>query len=112
MDGDDGGLPHLRVAHQRIFKIDGTDPLAARLDQILRAIRDTHVALAVDGRDIAGPEPAVGSPLVVPGDGLEITRGDPWPSYLELAHRLTILWTHSIGVDCSNVDERHRQSLP
>ena len=35
------------------------DPLAAGLDDVLRAVGDAHVALGVDRHDVAGLEPAV-----------------------------------------------------
>src|SRR5438105_781877 len=111
MNGDDRGFLNLRVRHERIFKIDGTDPLATRLDQILRAICDSHVTLTVDGRHISRSEPAIGSPFVTLGTGLEVTRGDPGTSDLELAHCPAVLWADSVRVNRANLDEWYRQSL-
>ena len=36
---------HGRMAHQRIFQIDGADPFAARFDQVLAAVDDFDIAL-------------------------------------------------------------------
>ena len=40
--------------------VDRADPLAARLDDVLAAVGDLHVAVGIDRRDVAGGEPAVG----------------------------------------------------
>src|SRR3546814_12853251 len=37
---DHGGLGDLRVAHQLVLEVDRADPLAARLDDVLRAIHE------------------------------------------------------------------------
>ena len=42
-----------------IFDIDGADPLAARLDDVLGAIGDLHRPVLVDIGDVAGVEKAV-----------------------------------------------------
>src|SRR2546422_11307129 len=98
------------MRHQRIFKIDGTDPFAARLDQIFRPIREPHVTLAIDRRDISGAEPAIGSPFVALGVRLKVTGSDPWTSNFQLAHRLTVFRTDAVRINRTDVDERRRQS--
>src|SRR2546425_6211721 len=111
-NSDNGGFVNLRVRHQRVFEIDGANPFASRLDQILRTIGDSHVTLAVDRRDVSRSEPAIAGPFVMLGIGLEVTRCDPWTTNFQLSHRLTISWTNAIRVDRANVDERYGQSLP
>src|SRR5690606_11415209 len=56
---DDGRLGDIRVADGQVFQIDGGDPLAAGLDDVLGAVGDLHVAVAVDMRDVARVEPAL-----------------------------------------------------
>ena len=58
-DGDHRGLEHVGMAHHRILELDRRDPLAAGLDDVLGAVRDGHVTLAVERADVAGAEPAV-----------------------------------------------------
>src|SRR5438034_98610 len=84
--GDDGRLEDLRVRHDHVLEVDARDPLAAGLDQVLRAVGDLHVALGVDRRDVARPEPAV---FGEPGGRLRVVvvgAGDPGAAHLELAH--------------------------
>ena len=54
------------MGHDRILKVDGADPLAARFDQVLGPVSDLHVTVAVDVGDIAGTEPAI---LIKAGPG-------------------------------------------
>ncbi len=65
------------------------DPLAAGLDDVLRAVGDAHVALGVDGHDVAGLEPAVLREAVL-ALVAEVRRRDPRAAHLELAHRLAV----------------------
>ena len=85
------------MAHQGILQIDRTDPLAAGLDQVLGAVGDLHVALGVDGGDVAGPQPAVVGPLVAELVRIVIGGGDPGPARLQLAHGLAVP-RHQSGV--------------
>ncbi|MNP46977.1 hypothetical protein D3C76_1410120 [compost metagenome] len=48
-----------RVTNDGVFQIDRGDPFTAGLDDILGAVRDLHVAVRVDGGDVAGIEPTV-----------------------------------------------------
>ena len=43
-----------------VLQRDRADPFAAGLDHVLRAVGDLHEAVGIDGRDVAGGEPAVG----------------------------------------------------
>src|SRR3569832_2220503 len=63
-DRDDGRFGDGRVRHQRVFEVDGTDPLAARLDQVLRSVGDAQEPEFVDRRDVARAQPAVFSEFV------------------------------------------------
>ena len=76
LDADHGGFRHLGVADREILQVDRGDPLAARLDDVLGAVGDLHVAVAVDGGDVAGVEEAVvvedcspSSSVIGPGHG-------------------------------------------
>ena len=56
---DHRGFGHLGMADRQVLQVDRGDPFAARLDHVLGAVGDLHVAVAVDGRDVAGVEEAV-----------------------------------------------------
>ena len=58
-DADDRSLRDLRMADREIFQIDRGYPFAAGLDHVLGAVGDLHIAVRIDGRDIAGIEEAV-----------------------------------------------------
>ena len=77
---DDRRLDHAGAADRGILEVDRANPFAARLDHILGAVDDLHVAVGVDRRDVAGVEPAVGVedvavPLAVAA--AEVARDDP-----------------------------------
>ena len=57
-DADHGGLRHLGMADREIFQVDRGNPFAAGLDHVLGAVGDLHVAVLVDGGDVAGVEEA------------------------------------------------------
>ena len=46
------------MRHGNVLHVDGADPFAARLDDILAAIGDPHIAIGVDSGHIARGEPA------------------------------------------------------
>ena len=85
--GDHGRLLHGRVAHERVLERDRRDPLAARLDEVLRAVLDLDVAVRLDRDDVAGLEPAVVGPAVARLRRVVVRRRDPRSAHLELAHR-------------------------
>src|SRR5579862_198293 len=89
-DRDHSRLRHGRMGHERVLELDGRDPLAARLDHVLRAILDLDEAPRADGNDVAGPEPAVRRPAVRALGRVEVGRSDPRAAHLELAHRLVV----------------------
>src|SRR5262245_1688583 len=59
LDADHGGLRHRGMADREVLQIDRGDPLAAGLDHVLGAIRHLHIAIAIDGGDVAGVEEAL-----------------------------------------------------
>ena len=63
-DRDHRRLGDRRVPHQRVLELDGRDPLAARLDHVLRAVLDLMKPRGCDRDDVAGLEPAVVRPAV------------------------------------------------
>ena len=58
-DGDDGRLEHVGMRDHQILDLDRGDPFAAGLDDVLQAVRQLHITIGIDGRDVAGAEPAV-----------------------------------------------------
>src|SRR5262245_18044593 len=99
------------MRHQCSFEIDGTDPRAARLDQVLRPIRDTQVIVAIDGRNVSCSKPAVFGPLIPLTRGLEVSRRDPWSANFQFAHRFSIVGTDAAGVNDANIYEWHGHAL-
>src|SRR5438132_4507305 len=57
-------LEHRRVRHQCVLQLDRGDPLAAGLDDVLRAVGELEVPVFVDGPDVAGAEPSVLEPVL------------------------------------------------
>uniref|UniRef100_A0A0N4ZXM1 LigA n=1 Tax=Parastrongyloides trichosuri TaxID=131310 RepID=A0A0N4ZXM1_PARTI len=53
---DDGGQGDLRMADGDVLDVDGADPLAARLDDVLGAVGDLHEAVGVNAGDVARVE--------------------------------------------------------
>jgi hypothetical protein len=51
------------VAVERVLDLDRRDVLAARDDDVLRAVLDLDIAVGVGDREIAGMEPAAGKRL-------------------------------------------------
>ena len=45
------------MTHRQVFELDRADPLSSRLDQVLDSIRDVHVPIGVDRRDVPRREP-------------------------------------------------------
>ena len=55
---------HVLVAVQHVLDLQRRDVLAARNDDVLRAVLDLDVAVGLDHREIAGAEPAAGEALL------------------------------------------------
>ena len=83
-DGDDRGLGDGGVSHERVLERDRRDPLAARFDEIFRAILDLDEAVGMDRDDVARPEPAVVRPAIRTLVRLVVGGGDRGPTHLEL----------------------------
>src|SRR5258708_4910870 len=47
------------MADSEVLEVDGGNPLATRFDDVLGAVGDLHVAVTVDGGDVAGVEEAL-----------------------------------------------------
>src|SRR5262245_63364939 len=111
-DGDDRRLGDRLVPHERVLERDRGDPLAARLDEVLRAILHLDEAVRVDAHDVAGPEPAVVRPsarhVLV---GLVVGGCDRRAAHLELAHRLAVPRDEPFGATSTDLDERDREPL-
>ena len=58
-DADHRRLQDVGMAGGHILERNRADPLAARLDDVLRAVGERDIAVRVDGRDVAGLEPAL-----------------------------------------------------
>ena len=100
-----------RMAHERVLERDRRDPLAARLDEVLRAVLHLDEAVGVDGHDVAGPEPAVVRPAVGALLRLEVRGRDRRATHLELAHRLAVPGDEAVGAAGADLDERDREPL-
>ncbi|MNG09285.1 hypothetical protein D3C84_927000 [compost metagenome] len=88
---DHCGFSYSRVTNRDVFQIDRGYPFAAGLDHIFGAIGDLHVAIRVDGGDVAGIEPAI---LIQDRAALatEIAVGDPGPFDQQMTEGLAIAW--------------------
>src|SRR5688500_7083009 len=115
-DGDDDrALVPLRVAHPDhrrlgdrrmrdgdVLEIDRADPLAARLDHVLRAVGDLDITLRIDGADIAGGKPAVLERVAALA--FEVAFDHPRTPHLQVAERLAVPWQlASILVDDAQI---------
>src|SRR6516225_3798312 len=87
-NADHRRLRDLGVSDRKVLDVDGRDPLAAGLDDVLGAVRDVHIAVAIDGRDVAGIEVAfsIENIIVLPVIGACNGR----PTHLEAAERPAI----------------------
>lgn len=59
VDGDDRCLEYIGMKNGRVFDLDGRNPFAARLDDVLRPVGKFNVSVGVYGRDISSAEPTV-----------------------------------------------------
>ena len=100
------------MGHQLVLEVDGGDPLAARLDQILGAVTDPQVAVLVDRDHVSGHEPTVLGELLRALTAVVGAR-DPRPTHLELPHRRVIPRDQlAVLAARADLDERRCESLP
>src|SRR6185437_1643392 len=85
-------LCDIGMAHRDVLDIDRADPFAAGFDHILGAVDDLHIAIGIDGRDVAGAEPPL---LIQRGRGrflvIVICADHPRTAYQKLAARDAVM---------------------
>src|SRR4051812_49387444 len=86
---DDGRFGDGGMTDGDVLDLDGRDPFAAGLDDILGAVGDGHVTVSVNGRDIASVEPSLrieGIRSLV----AKMTARDRRPAHLQMSERLAV----------------------
>ena len=58
-NADHRSFGHARASHGQVLDVDRTDPLAARLDDVLGAIGEPNGIVVVKDRNVAAVEPAI-----------------------------------------------------
>src|SRR6476620_900677 len=89
-DRDHGGLDHVRVGHHGVLEVHRRDPLAAGLDQVLGAVDELDVGVALELCDVAGAQPAVIGELLARIRGRGVAPCEPRATDLELAAALGV----------------------
>ncbi len=98
------------MADDRVLQLDRGDPLATRLDDVLRPVGQRDVVQGVDPADVAGTQPAVVELLRVVV--AVVAPGDPGPADLELADRLPVRGQFdAVVVDDAKIHARDRPAL-
>jgi hypothetical protein len=93
-------------------ELDRADPLAARLDHVLRAVDDGQVAVRIDRPDVAGRQPPVGAERVA-ALVAEIAAQDERSAHVEVPGGLAVVRElAALAVDDLDVDAEHRTALP
>src|SRR6266403_347471 len=115
-NADYGGFFYGRMTHQGVFEVDGTDPFAAGLHQILGAVDDFDEAFVVHGGDVAGLEPAVLGPPMGLVWRTVVTGGHPRAAHFELAGSFAIAGSFGVfpvgaGTHDAELDERGGPAL-
>src|SRR5262245_6565013 len=102
------------AGERRVLHVDGADPLAARLYEILGAVDDDEPAVGRDLGDVAGGEPAL--PVDLPGGGLrvvEVARHDRRAAHEQFARGLAVRRrAPALVVDHLELDAEHAPALP
>src|ERR1039458_7112217 len=112
-NGDYRRFANFRMRDQSVLQIDGTDPLAARLNQGFRPVHDSQIAFGINRSDIAGAKTSVFGPFVVFHRQVVIARGYPGPAQLHFSHSFSVPCNFALLVDPSPFHERNRySSLP
>src|SRR6267142_2187629 len=110
LDADYRGLGDRRMRDGDVLEVDRADPLAARLDHVLRAVGDLDVAVGIDGADITRGEPLVAQRIAALA--LEIALDDPRPAHLQVAEGLAVpRQLLAVLADDAQVDAEQRAAL-
>ena len=78
------------MRHQLVLQLDRRDPLAAGLDEVLRAVDEAHLAALVHRRHVARAQPAVVGEALGGARVVVVGRGDPVAAGLQLAARRAV----------------------
>src|SRR5947207_2848784 len=91
------------------LELHGADPLAARLDEVLRAVLHDDVRALADGDDVSSAEPAVVGEARASFIrlALVVLTNYERPAHLELSHRLAVPGYESVLAPSADLDERH-----
>ena len=81
---------YIGVGEGKILQVNGTDPFAAGLNDVLRAIGNLHEAIGVDGGYIAGGEPAVRRKRI-PTFTLKVFAHDPGATHQQIAEGFAVV---------------------
>ena len=104
-DADHRRFRYRGMRDRDVLQIDRADPFAARLDHVLGAIGDLHVAVGIERGHIAGGEPAVSQS---PAFALEIAARDPGPAHHQvtkgtaIARQFPAFAVHDLHVDAED----------
>src|SRR5437762_4314318 len=110
LDADHRRFSDGRVRHRDALEVDRADPLAARLDHVLGAVGDLHVAVWIQRRDIAGGEPAL--PERIAALALEVALDHPASAHLQVAEGLAVVGKlASVLADNPHVHAEDRPAL-
>ncbi|MPL88378.1 hypothetical protein SDC9_34398 [bioreactor metagenome] len=106
--GDDGRFHHFGVLVEHVLDLDRGDVLAARDDDVLRAVLQLDIAIGVHHPEVARGEPAAGKGLVGGGGVLEVPLHHVVAAHEDLAHRHAIGRHRLLGVGVRHHDLFHR----
>jgi hypothetical protein len=110
LHADHGGLGDLGVRHGVALDVDGADPFAAGLDHVLGPVGDLHVAVGVDGGDVARGKPAVAQNR--PAGLLEVAVDHPVAADLQVAEGDAVVGKRGVArARDPEVDAEHRPAL-
>ena len=114
-DRDAGRHGHGRMGHRDVLDFDRADPLASRLDDVLAAVGDVHVAIGIDRRDVAGREPRharlVGLQRIA-AVGLVVLAHDPRSAHQQVAKGRAVPWqVAAVVADDLHVDAVEHAAL-
>src|SRR4029077_12517583 len=88
--GDDGGFEHAGMPVEDVFDLDRRDVLAARNDDVLRAVLQLDIAVGMHDPEIARMEPPARKGLLGGARILQIPLHDDIAAHQDLAYRRAI----------------------